>query len=399
MFRSKKEHLCVVCDVGSTSVSAGIVLFRENQKPKILATNIFPISISTKPDILNLEEKAVGFFEKAMFWAAHDGLAVAYKQGVFKNKVEHVCVVLSSPWYVSKTSKVVIDKEKPFELDNELIQTAVKSEENIFEQDVLSGKYESVKGKDIKMIEREVVAVRLNGYETLDPHNKKATNVEFSFFMSVVPMKMVTSMNNLAKKYFHIEEIFFRTFPLCFFNSIKKIYPHESDFILLDVAGESTEVILISKNIIERSASFFSGVNNLRRLVMEKLEVTEEIAYSFLIMNKSGTIEPAFKKELDDLALKDSETWTSSLSNILDSFQKTSIPLPTTCFVVCDQAMLSLFESRIKELSEKYGISHIVAITSDKILDHVEVVKSAKQVEILMIETLFLERHGIGLHN
>ncbi len=392
MFASKKEHLCIICDVGSASLSVGIILYAQNKKPQIITTKTFPISIGPKPNTQELDVRIKDFFDKAMFWASHEGLSIANKVSAKKKTVEDVFVTLASPWYVSRTSKVIIEKEKPFELNEDIIQSAVKTEESVFEKDILDGKYEQLKSKDTKIIEREIVAVRLNGYETTNPKGKVATNAEFSFFMSVAPMDILSSMNTIVKKYFHIDEILFRTFPSSFLGATKRIYPHERDFILIDIAGESTDVSAVLKGVIEHSTSFFSGANNAVRLIMDKFKVTEEIAISFISMNQTGTIEPNVKKEVDDLILRDGLAWNKSFIQIMEEIKKKAMT-STTCFIVCDQPFSTLFENRVKELGSSFALSHIIFVNPSKLMEHVDIGKMAKKNEFIMIESIFFENN------
>jgi hypothetical protein len=394
MWNSKKESLCVICDVGSATVSAGLFLFRKNAKPTVLFTTSVPISVLPKPEQSQLEKLMLVYLESAIKSVSTSGLVSAKKQGVSTRKISNFYIIFASPWFAAKATEVLIEKESAFMLDEKLIANAMINEESLFENEAIQGKFEQVKGKDIRMVEREMVAVKLNGYETSEPHDKRATKAELSLYMSLVPEHILDVTEKIAHNYFHLEKITFHTFPLIFFGAANKLFPHDHNYVLVDAAGESTDVSLVRNGIIAKSSSFAIGYNTMLRTLMEKLNISEEIAHSYLYLNESNNASIDLQKDIATVLDEQKKEWNRNFKNTIDAFTVNN-KIPHLCLFISNSQSKTMYESRLKEIGQEYGITQVIGITSQTFVDYVEYGKFTTVNQFLSLEAVYIKNHDL----
>lgn len=326
------------------------------------------------------------------------GLPFIHSQGIREKKVEKVFLTLASPWFSAKASAVSIAKDEPFILDEKTIADAVRDEEKKFEGDAIKGLYEQVRGQDIRMIEREVVRVLLNGYETKTPYDKYAKSAELSLYMSIIPERILAGVQKLAKDHLHTDSVLFHTFPLSFFTAITRLFPHNDDFLLIDIAGESTDISVVRNGTIEHTSASPIGRNAMLRTIMEDLHVAEEIAFSYLHLDATEGASGDHKARLEASITKYMDIWKAQVQTLLGAIQKTGT-VPHVGFVLCEEESSSVFMDALKTSSASFGLTHTALVTAKMLEEHVETRKFATPDQCIAIEALHLHFLRSQEHN
>jgi hypothetical protein len=295
LWNNKKTNLSLICDIGSATVSIAVIDFTA-AKPLILFTTIVPIKIEDVYNAKKLESNLLSYFEQAI-----KNVSVAFRselKTLSEKQIREAVLIFSSPWYIAKTRNITVNKQNAFFLDAHTVEDLINAEEKKFEHEAISGTYKSIGNRDVRMIERELVRVRLNGYETAAPYMKRVRNAELSLYMSLVPHTVLKTITDLLADKMHVGKIKAFTFPLVSFGAIRKLFPHEVNYLLVDVAGEMTDVTCVRERIVIGSKPFLSGRNALIRDVAKKMNVSSEIALSYLSMYASDALEEVVKKKL-----------------------------------------------------------------------------------------------------
>lgn len=390
MWKYRNETLCAVCDVGSATVSAGLVLFSPDKKPSILWTTRVPFSVVEIPNQRHLEAVMFELLENAFSQIVSTGLPFIHSQGIREKKVEQVFLTLASPWFSAKASSVSVVKDDPFILDEKTIADSVQGEEKKFEDDAIKGLYEQVRGQDIRMIEREIVRVLLNGYETKNPYNKYAKSAGLSLYMSIIPERILVGAQKLVRDHLHTDKIAFHTFPLSFFTATNNLFPHNEDSLLIDIAGESTDISVVRGGTIEHTSSFPLGKNTLLRSLISDLQITEEIALSYLHLDVVKGAGEELRTQIQGSIMKHMDVWKENLHSLFAGIQKTG-SIPHASFVLCDEESAVPFLECLKSTGLLFGISHIVPVTAKMLEDHVETRKFATPDQFIAIEALHMQ--------
>jgi hypothetical protein len=388
LWNKSEAKLGVICDIGSASVSIGLLLLRNGEKPKVLFSNHFPITIQETPKTETLEPVMLSFLEDALKSLVVSGQTRKYDLGLRLHRFEFVNLIYSSPWYVSRTETIQIKKEKPFVLKLSEVEALMDSEEKKFEDRALGGKYENVVQKDIVMVERELVKVKLNGYETNNPYDKKASVAELSIYMSLIPHSVHQKVEALIDRYLHTTKIRSFTFPLVSFASVRLLYPHELNYVLLDITGENTDVSYVENGVIIGSSSFNIGRNHLVRTTARKLATTTDIAFSSIAMFESGGLESGLHSDIEAMINEFGAKWTEELDLALKRF---SVTLPMKkIFLTSGEEARGIFIKHLEGLKSTQGAFSIMPLTPNLFLEKIEYDKFVMQDPFIALESLFL---------
>ncbi len=292
---NSSSPLKLICDIGSATVALALV-DTSKTTPEILFTTKVPMVVQEIFDQDNLEQALVAFFGQAVKKVS-EALHTELAHSAFTH-IGSASLIFSSPWYATKISTIVMQKDEPFLIDERGVEEIVEQEEKKFEKEALSGAYSNLGKRDMHVIERGLIRVKLNGYETASPYLKKVSNAELSVAMSLVPHSLLLSLVTILKDVLHISSTRSFTFPLVSFSAMQTIFPHETDFLLVDIAGETTDISFVEDNIIVGSHSFTLGRNSLIRTVSEKLQLPSDMTLSHLSLYAKETLETSEKERM-----------------------------------------------------------------------------------------------------
>ncbi len=393
-WKESTSKFSIICDIGSASVALALVSFEEGAKPTIHASVRIPISIQKVPISKDLETALIRFLEDAFKVLPTELLKKNETKSLIK-KIESVHAIYSSPWYVSKTEIIHIKKDKTFHLRPEDIEKIIDEEEKKFETDAITGKYDSLFNKDIKMIERELIKVKLNGYETSNPYQKDVLHADLYVYMSLVPYRILQKVRDLSEKYFHAKNFSHHTFPLTSYDGVKNYFPSELDFILLDIAGEMTDVTLVNNGMIVGSVAFAFGKNHCIREAAKKFGVLPEIALSFIRMSYEGGLEESLASEVNFFLDNYKMIWSENFSFALQKINPSVIPKKT--FVTVDQDISQVFLSILNTHVENSSSFSPVEFSETLFAEHLLYEKFVERDPFIALETLFISKHSLHI--
>jgi len=378
----KKASL--ICDIGSASVGIALVDF-STPKPTILISSRAPISIQEVFDLSSLEPLLVSFFDEALRMTEKSQKSMGIEgEG---RQIEAIHFFFSSPWYVAKSISQEIIKEKPFFLDQHSLENLILSEEKRFQEALVSSPQGSFLG-DMAVIERELLTIRLNGYETSNPFLKQATNIDLSLFMSVVPHRLLHSLDSRVSKTFHVKNIFAHAFPLAGFRAIKLAAPQEKEYLFLDIAGEMTDTVMVKSGVISYVGSFSFGRNALIRAVAKSFSLPLEASVSLLSLHSKDMLDADTKTKIETLVREALITWRSEIEMIIKK-NTGEMQFPQRVFVTVDDDVSFVFLSALRNATgDERGVFQITnTMTENSITYSKHVVPDP----FLSLETLSVE--------
>lgn len=299
--KKNKDRLMVVFDVGSGSVGGAYVLLQKDKdghtRPTILAQARSEMQYQDEIDF----EKFSFFMNKALEETAHKLLMKKI------GKPEKVYCVLSSPWYISETRNVHIEKKEKFftsqKMMDEIIQKELKSVASQFQK-----KYEDGNDKPI-LLENVVLESLVNGYKVQDPLNKKASKLDLVMYLSVAPEKVVETVKHTVRKVFPHTDIFFASFIMSFYNAARFKHDVLDSHLLVDVNAEITDVGMVTDGLLTSFFSFPVGRNSIFRAIAKNKNVSKDQAESLFGMYASGTLDEVQKVEMNKILAEVEKAW------------------------------------------------------------------------------------------
>jgi hypothetical protein len=353
---SKKveEELALIFDIGSGSVGGALAVVSKNHTPKLLYTVRLPIIWQEKPE--------AGHFLSSVVRAVH-----SVSQNIERNGLQHlrftkfsarhiknVYAVFSSPWYISQTKILTIEKKAPTLVTKALIDDVIKQEEKAFTEALDHGTHSHI-FEHAEVIERGIIRTRLNGYDTVDPYNKKASNIETTFFMSFVSKDILEAVRKSVHNHFNYRHIYAYSFPLVAFKAISSANKGLDDFLLVDVRGEVTDVSLIKDGALLESISFPLGKGALLRAVSEATNSTVHIALSFIDMVTYNKSTPELSTTLTPVLEDFRKKWYKGFKDAIDEITR-DVAVPKRIFLVSDNEVEVFFEKSFGDITNGYEV-------------------------------------------
>lgn len=333
----KKDELILVFNIRSSSVGGALFWAQKSGIPKIIFSTIEPIPTQDKIEIDKFLSLTIQTLEIVVKKISKAGLGAP----------SAIFCVLSSPWYVSQTRIINFKKNTPFTFTAKLADSLIQKEINLFEEENLA-KYANV-DNSVRTIELKNIKTILNGYETSEPLNQKADELEMVIFISMSGEQVLKKIEDEIGKYFHFKQLRFSSFTMAFFTVVRDmhLYQEQENFLLIDIGGEVTDISMIKKNILRESATFPLGRNFLTRGVSSHLGCTQSEANSLISLLKDGHAEETLSKELtpimDQLRAEWLKKFQESLANLSND-----ISIPATIYLAVDKDLADFFSQTIK---------------------------------------------------
>lgn len=335
-----KEKLILVFDIGSSSVGGALFFLGDGGGPEIVYSIRESIILEANINVdrfLTLTLKALESITSKICIA---GVGSPGK----------IFCVLSSPWYVSQTRVIKMEKNTSFVFTDKLADSLIQKEISLFEEEYLN-KYSNV-GSPVRSIEFKNIKTLLNGYETVKPLNQKAKELEMTILISISEMEILTKFEETIFRHFHSKEIFFCSFALASFAVVRDLYPESNSFLLMDIGGEVTDISMIKKNVLHGSISFPLGRNFIIRGIASSLETSLGEAKSSLSLYKDGHGELVLNKELGEVIEKLKVAWRQKFQECLVNISN-DISIPSNIYIAVDEDLAEFFIEAIE--SEQFN--------------------------------------------
>ena len=233
---------------------------------------------------------------------------------------DKILCLLSSPWYVSEVRKIRLARKVPFiftaKLADELFRSEAKRLQKVYVQ------VENIeKRAELEPIEMKTMKTTLNGYTASSPLGRKAKELELSVFVAMAPREVLEKIRNTTNGYFTAPSLKFASSCFASFSAVRNLFP-ESDFLLVEVDGEITDLSLVKKGELCGFMSFPFGYEFFPRRLSELLNISHAEAVSLLSLLSRGQAERSVGRRTA-LAMKEvqkewREEFERSLSGITE---------------------------------------------------------------------------------
>ena len=123
-------------------------------------------------------------------------------------RAEKILCFFSSPWIASHAEVLRVKRRKPFTVSGNFLGTLVARSEKRRARTREEG------AGEMNSLERRVIRVSLNGYETNRPYGKKARVAELALFESFLSQEASAAAVDVFSRVFHTKEVEFHSFSL-----------------------------------------------------------------------------------------------------------------------------------------------------------------------------------------
>lgn len=296
-----------VIDIGSSSVGAALVYMQEGL-PLVMCYSVrLPVE---HKDPLTLTDRMLRTFTEVGERLVREG-APQLRTASGNGSIDRAVVSIGSPWQDARIETKTINPGAPFTFTKHLaVDTLAKDE-----------------APEGRTMTQTVVATFLNGYPTAEPFGKTAKRAEIVVLSSSLETIILESIESAVTKLFHTKEAKFVGFADLCYSTLRTLYPHEKEFIVISVGGEATDVASIKRGHVVDVGAVLQGANTLQR---------------------------ALHPEATDAQAPTKEAWVSELTRVLRDLAMHHA-LPRTVFIIAAEEVRSF-------LKETLGASELEAL-------------------------------------
>jgi hypothetical protein len=178
--------------------------------------------------------------------------------------VGEVLVSIASPWQETMVRIERVDEKKPFLFTRAMMSEVVQKTAETKPDRVSSGE--------------SVIATLLNGYETNQPFGKEARLADIVVLSSSIDKTIAQSVETALRRTYHTRKITFAAFAPLAYTVFRDVYPHEKDYLVVDVSGEATDIAFVKHGLLAAVVSMPLGVNHLTRSLGKNTAMTDDMA-------------------------------------------------------------------------------------------------------------------------
>lgn len=308
-FGKKKARSLALIDIGSASVGGAYVHIEEGTQPIIYYTARVNVEPREGEEITDSMLRSLSFLERLLI---EEG-APALRREAGDASIEQVLVSIAAPWQETRVSTTHMQERKPFTFTRAHLEEAGA---RILPPD-----------KDHVRSGQAVIATILNGYETANPFGKRTTRAEMVILASSIDRKVAHSLKTSLRRAFHTDAIELTAFAPVAYAAFRDLYPHQDDFIVLDVSGCGTDVALVKRGLLTEVRSVACGTHDLAQAARTAGKLAHASSGALL----DPMVNQSFSKESGAIE----RTWLDGMHEAFSSFASVQA-LPRTVFLLAD---------------------------------------------------------------
>ncbi|MBU1292851.1 hypothetical protein KJ819_02155 [Patescibacteria group bacterium] len=311
LFSLKKKALSVaLLDISSSSVGGALVYYRKHSLPTLYFSVRVPVELYEGEMLSAGMLRALSVVERMLVEEGGPTL----RREVGSGHIDSVLVSVGAPWQDTDITSRSIQKSQAFTFTHAAMESAIQDIEPASEDRLESG--------------RTIIATILNGYETQNPFGKRVNRAEMIVLSSTIEKAIAKEILTSLRKTFHTHDVTLTAFAPAAYSVFRDLYPHQKDFIVLDVSGTATDAAFVKRGLL-------AGVRTVPHGTHELLEGGKRAAHAHSLPSV-GMIDPlrntAFEARTDELE----KTWLLGLREVFTEFSGKQA-LPRMLFLLADE--------------------------------------------------------------
>lgn len=370
MFLSSSQgELILIIDVQSSVVRGSLVHKRPAAAiPSVIYTHnvVIPYKSGGGSDYL-IKMALRGVQEVVQ--AIRANLQAEQNAETLPRRISAIHYVLSSPWVVSQAKTISMTFKENIAISRAYITGLIWEER---------AKMTAKTGDDIRVIEEKVFDVRLNGYSVASWESKHTKELGVSFVVSIAGGRMIDRFIEAVESLVHRKDhVHFHSSLFLQHVGIQKIIPDSSDYALIHIHGELTDVAIIHGHSCSFFGSYPFGIQSMLRAIAEESKTTEDAAESILNLITKGDIDVNRAKNEAKAIEHMKQVWIEGLNTLL-----TTSPTPETVPIRVIISARSHEDFFVGSLRSAYPQSSPELLTIEEILPHVAYEPHAERLRV-----------------
>lgn len=318
-----------------------------------------------------------------------------------QHKLHNIQVAISAPWSYTVTKTISYQNNEEFEVSFTLIEELLRTAQQKAQEEMLEN--EKVNNLGLEIVARTTIQVMANGYPVEITGKQKALSLKVAEASAVVQEYLIKAIDDLQEKVFPSTNLKKYSFMLPYFYIIRDLNSTTSEYCLIDVTYESTEIGIVRDGVLNYCTHTPYGSFSIAREISNTLSVPLAEAYGYLCNQDFSSYIIKYtekqKKEIEQII----ESYRMHLAEI---FKETgdSLSIPKRIYLHSDLKTESFFNKQIAEAATlATGAQHAVYdVTTELLTKHYpndisNALKASEQDTALLISAQFF--HSLHLHD
>lgn len=319
LFGRTSRSSSVLITVGSSKVSGAYVEYANNQPPTFHYTATRAIEPHEGE-----EEKAAML--RALELVGNELIEIgapALRRATGSGRVDQVLISMAGPWQDTQVRTQAVNPGKQFTFTRAMLGELVTGSAQLPPDRVSLGD--------------TVIATILNGYQVPSPIGKKANRAEAVILSSTLDRQTMEDVRQRVRRLYHTHTISFVTFLPTAYAVLRDLYPHERDFLMLDVSAAGTGLAFVKSGLLVNIGRVPLGLTALLSATRaaERMTIEEEAGIAQKVGDQPGYVNPDRNARFTVRADAARDEWLKGLADLLKDFAK-SQALPRTLFLLTE---------------------------------------------------------------
>jgi len=342
-----KPSLSFIFDLRDTSVSLAVARFERNKKPEIILCQDFELQNQDLKDHKKYIDSMIKTLDQAIVSVRKSLIKIGNKECIGK-----YYFFIGSPWSVSQSKTIKIIKDRPFEINNNVLKQIIIGEESNIEKNIEKETQEP----NWKVFEEKIIQSKLNGYKIDNVFGKKASNLTIELFVSFIPFeiknKIVSFFSEKVGKNINKQ---INSCILSSYSFFRDLYSNKNDFIYVDIGKLITDIYVVRDDIIFGVASFPFGEENIIQTSLSKTNLSRDVFLSHIDIGQDKNFDLPSHNNGEDLLKTGFDFWEVKLKDSLSKVCN-EMNIPNNLFVITNSVISSMLIQRFSGIEEKKQI-------------------------------------------
>lgn len=321
---SKKQKLpsSIIIDIGTASVGAALMSRGALGTPVLSRVHRTPIGTGSETS------------RQALLQTAENALKTLLQEYA-TTVVKDVRVVVAAPWHEAHIRTLTAKTDHLAAISEKTLTRAVT-------------RYQSEKPPQSGNVDVEAVAIHVlvNGYGTSLSRAVNGTRIDINLYESEMSRDIQKRFWSRIESVFPNAEISFHTFPLISLVALRALIA-DTSFMIVDIAGEMTELSVLFNDTLRHIASFPIGYQTIARAMSPDPETIGD-TMSRLTLWSRGELAEDEQSKVSSAFAKAFSKWHEAFDEVLRSVSEHS-PIPHALYLLGDKEPLGWFKRGLSE--------------------------------------------------
>lgn len=389
-----RRRIGATIEIGSGSVVAAVIVSEAHlPHPHIVWSKREFAILSAEHDFARSIKSMLTALMNSIMTLDSEGRA-ALEAAYPGTTMETLQVSISAPWAYTISKVIEYEADKPFIITESIIENlTAKANERTME---VLRESEKVNNSGLSIMTRATTDITGNGYHTMSPIGQSVSVVTLTQVSAIAQSLIISAVDDLKERVFPRATLERYSAMLVFHSTIRELYPEMTEYCLVDLTYEATELAIIRDGVLQYSTHTHVGINTLVRNVALRLNTPEGDAEALLkrIYN-TDSMTGTSEKERAVI-----ETVLSEYQSALEElFHETgdSLAIPKVLFLHGNYLHERFFDNYLTSAAKAAtGSSHTVhTLAHDLMLTHytgdskVQLIKNNIDTGVLMAAQFF----------